>query len=114
MKKILLFDFDGVIHSYISKWQGHNIIPDEPVEGIKETIDKLKEEYQIYIYSSRCEYDSGIQAIEEWCDKYNIYYDEVCNRKPPAYLTIDDRAICFNGNCGKLLDDIKDFQVWNR
>ena len=33
------------------------------------------------------------------------------NRKPPAHLLIDDRAICFNGTW-PLIKDIKSFKPW--
>ena len=35
-KQTVVFDFDGVIHSYSSGWRGETVIPDEPVTGIKE------------------------------------------------------------------------------
>ena len=43
-KGTIVFDFDGVIHSYTSGWKGENVIPDPPVPGIKEVIDDLKSE----------------------------------------------------------------------
>lgn len=40
MKQTVVFDFDGVIHSYTSGWKGATVIPDPPVPGIKEAIKK--------------------------------------------------------------------------
>jgi hypothetical protein len=113
-KKILLFDFDGVIHSYTSKWSGVDLALDPPVHGIKETIDTLKEKYQIVIYSSRCSNSAGLGCIRRYCNEHNIYYDDITDRKPAAYLTIDDRAICFNGDSFSLIDKINNFSPWNK
>ncbi len=30
MKQTVVFDFDGVIHSYTSGWKGATVIPDPP------------------------------------------------------------------------------------
>ena len=43
-KKIVVMDFDGVIHSYKSGWKGVTEIPDPPVEGVKEFIEELRKE----------------------------------------------------------------------
>jgi hypothetical protein len=113
-KKTLLFDFDGVINSYTSGWKGIDVIPDEPVTGIKELISELREEYIIKIYSTRCLEEKGIKAIEEYLDKHNIVVDGITRTKEKAYLTIDDRAITFRGDCKTLVDEIKNFKVWNK
>jgi hypothetical protein len=113
-KKILLFDFDGVIHSYANGWRGVDLAMDKPVPGIKETIDILKEDYQIIIYSSRCSHIAGLTCIRQYCKEYNIYYDDISDRKPAAYLTIDDRCVCFDGDSEKLIDKIFNFKVWNK
>ena len=113
-RKILCFDFDGVIHSYMSGWNGYSNADDKPVDGIKETLDILKEKYEIIIYSSRCKYKEGIKCIENYMKKHNLFYDKISDKKPIAWLTIDDRAICFKGDSEKLIDEIEEFKVWNR
>lgn len=35
-KPTVVFDFDGVIHSYTSGWKGATEIPDPPVPGVRE------------------------------------------------------------------------------
>lgn len=112
-KKTILFDFDGVIHSYASGWHGVDIALDKPVDGIKECIDQLKEKYLIYIYSSRCSHLEGLKCIEKYLKEYNIYSDKITNVKTAAYLTIDDRCICFDGNCS-LIDKIDNFIPWTK
>lgn len=113
-KKILVLDFDGVIHSYTSGWKGVDVIPDPPVSGIKELIDKLKDDFHIYIVSSRCSDEKGCLAIEKYLFENNIFYNRVQADKPPAYLTIDDRALTFNGNCDEIYEQIKSFKPWNK
>ena len=115
-KKIICFDFDGVIHSYINGWAGIDLAIDLPVAGIPETIDKLRVsgKYKIVIYSSRCSQEAGIQCIKDYCAEYNIYYDEVTNIKPPAFLTIDDRCIAFNGVADDLFYKIENFTPWQK
>ena len=75
-KQTVVFDFDGVIHSYKSGWQGITNIPDEPVEGIKEAIDQIRDNgYEIVIVSTRCSIVEGMGAVRQWLEKHNIYYD---------------------------------------
>jgi len=113
-KKTILFDFDGVIHSYTSGWHGVDLALDKPVDGIKECIDQLKEKYLIYIYSSRCSHLEGLKCIEKYLKEYNIYSDKITNVKSAAYLTIDDRCICFDGNSYSLIDEIENFKPWTK
>lgn len=115
MDKTIIFDFDGVIHSYTSGWQGVDVIPDPPVPGIKGAIDEIRDAgYKIVILSSRCHQPGGIEAIKEWLDKYEIIVDAVVRDKVPAILTVDDRAICFDGNPCELLSKIQNFVPWNK
>lgn len=115
MNKTVVFDFDGVIHSYTSGWQGIGIIPDPPVPGIKEAIAEIRSAgYEVVIVSSRTSDHDGRAAIEEWLKHYGIEVDGMCDIKPPAVVYIDDRAICFDGKPESLLPQIQSFRPWNR
>lgn len=112
----VVFDFDGVIHSYSSGWKGSDIIADPPVPGIEKALrDIHKAGYEIVVVSTRCETVLGRMAIENWLDKNCLsdYVDRVCKEKPPAICYIDDRAICFDGHPEALLSKIQSFKPWN-
>lgn len=113
-KQTVIFDFDGVIHSYTSSWQGTTIIPDPPVPGIKEAINEIRKHYRVVIVSSRCYKHGGIAAITAWLNKYDIVVDEITDEKPPAVVIIDDRAITFDGHPENLLAKIQKFKPWHK
>lgn len=112
LKKTVVFDFDGVIHSYVSGWQGAATIPDPPVDGIKEVIDELRKDYKVVVVSTRCYQEGGIEAIREYLSKYGIVVDDVTGEKPPAVVYVDDRAITFDGDTKGLVDKIRHFRPW--
>ena len=63
----IVFDFDGVIHSYRSGWKGETVIPDPPVPGIREVIEQLMERgYDVVIVSARAKTAEGTLAICHW------------------------------------------------
>jgi len=110
-KPILLIDFDGVLHQYTSGWKGEDNIPDPPVPGALRWLLKASEYFDVQIYSSRSRTPAGIRAmiiwlrghaVREWGDpdRAEKFMDmmKFPVLKPPAFLTIDDRAICFNGD----------------
>lgn len=111
-KKTVVFDFDGVIHKYSKGWQGITNIYDEPVDGIKQVIEKLMKEYEVVIVSTRCAEIDGLKAVREWLQKYNIKVTAIKKEKPPAICYIDDRAIAFNGNVNGLYQKIVSFENW--
>ncbi|MBP2650903.1 MAG: hypothetical protein H6Q74_1728 [Firmicutes bacterium] len=113
-KQTVIFDFDGVINSYTSKWQGATIMPDPPVPGIREVIAEIRRYYRVVVVSSRCYHAGGIEAIKKWLIENNITVDDVTGEKPPAVVIVDDRAITFDGKPEGLLEKIKAFQPWNR
>jgi hypothetical protein len=124
---MICVDFDGVIHSYSSGWKGPRTIPDEPVPGAMAFLCRAVETYRVMIYSSRSRHWFGRWAMRRWVrsklhehwkcspvEAEDVYAQlEWPSQKPPAFLTIDDRAICFDG----VFPDnasIDAFLPWNR
>jgi len=131
-KPILCLDFDGVCHSYTSGWKGAGNIPDAPVDGLFEFLEQAAKVFDIQVFSSRSGQPGGILAMRNWFSKYFTDYAfhkapelrekysdftitdnfiKFPTEKPAAFLTIDDRAICFTGFWPKI-DDLKNFQPW--
>jgi phosphoglycolate phosphatase-like HAD superfamily hydrolase len=115
MKKTVVFDFDGVIHSYTSGWKGIDVIPDPPVPGIKEAIGEIRDAgYEVVVVSTRCATLEGLKAVFQWLCDHDIAVNDVRKDKPPAIVYIDDRAICFDGDSAALLGKIQRFKAWNK
>ena len=109
----VVFDFDGVIHSYISGWKGVANIPDPPVPGIREAIAEIRAAgYRVVVVSTRCSEPDGLVAIRKFMDENNILVDGISAHKPPALVYIDDRALCFDGHPEMLLNKIQEFKPW--
>lgn len=134
---IILVDFDGVIHSYTSGWCGVDVIPDDPVPGAIEfleanlpdpdDLDLFGTSWDIFrnenrpvvrIYSSRSKSYKGRRAMKNWLIKHGLHpgyiRDDILKfpiTKPPAFLTIDDRALCFEGEFPSV-NEMMAFKPW--
>ena len=129
-KRILCVDFDGVLHSYTSPWIDEATIPDPPVPGALRWLWAASEFFDVQIYSSRSRNVVGRDAMKQWLLKWLDrefgerhpmsgdgagYPVSFVAEKPAAFLTIDDRAICFDGDWLKLEpSELINFQPWNR
>lgn len=127
MKKILCLDFDGVIHSYTSGWQGPRTIKDQPVDGAMKFISDAVDSFRVCIHSSRSNYFLGRYFMAKWLSREMYRYwgahatkaEDVLGqiewptRKPPAFVTIDDRAFRFTGEF-PLLSSLENFKPWNK
>ena len=128
MKPILCVDFDGVIHSYTSGWKGADVVPDPPVPGAILWLWRAAEYWDVQIYSSRTSQAGGIGAMREWLLNFAIHEfsdKDVVDRfmhtigfpeqKPAAFLTIDDRAVCFRGDWSAIDPaELLKFKPWNK
>lgn len=118
MKPTLVLDFDGVIHSYTSRWHSATIISDPPVDGAFDFIRRAVKSFTVVICTSRmtgtpAQLRNVHFAISDWFSQYDLgielheYSAPIASRypehifishmKPPAHITIDDRALTFTG-----------------
>lgn len=114
---IICVDFDGVIHSYEHGWKSGGIYG-TVVPGFWEWAEKAKDYFRVVVYSSRSETQDGIDGMKAWMTREHPErqlpnYIEFAHKKPPAFLTIDDRAIPFNGSWA-VLDPagLREFKPW--
>jgi transcriptional regulator with XRE-family HTH domain len=131
-KPILCVDFDGVLHSYSSGWKGATVIPDPPVPGAIAFLYEAIFAFDVHIYSSRSHQEGGIDAMQEWIHVHENAWRELQagmglplpktalllnlhwpTEKPPAFLTIDDRAITFTGEW-PAIDALRAFKPWHK
>jgi hypothetical protein len=65
-KPVLCMDFDGVVHKYISGWQGIDKIIDPPVDGALVFLNAALEFFDVNIFSSRSSAKAGRDAMMIW------------------------------------------------
>ena len=129
VKPILCIDFDGVIHSYDAGWQD-GAIYGRATDGFFEWALKAQERFKLVVYSSRSKDPAGVAAMQkalmrwfgEWLaprrfpdGKAPELELEFAYQKPPAFLTIDDRCVPFNGDWSELNPEtLAAYEVWNK
>ncbi|MGB8520796.1 MAG: hypothetical protein WCD38_11605 [Candidatus Tumulicola sp.] len=124
--RILVLDFDGVLHSYSSGWRGATSIPDPPVPGAMEFLSLAVERFNVHVFSSRSNQEGGIHAMSVWIQRelrHHFEYHHIADsvfrnlsfptEKPAAFVTIDDRAITFTGEWPSI-DSLLAFKPWNK
>lgn len=127
-KQTVCLDFDGVIHSYTSGWQGAEVIPDPVVPGALSAIrEYIEADLRVAIFSSRSRHEGGMAAMKRYIrDALAAHYDDdrsfgaylylqldFPTEKPPAMLYIDDRGFMFEGEFPPA-SFIKSFKPWNK
>lgn len=126
-KPILCVDFDGVIHSYSSGWKGADVIPDPPVPGALAFLREAVKHFRVAIFSSRSCQPGGSMAMRSWLWKHILWEESITwlgdppwfaaiewpIEKPAAMVTIDDRALTFDGTWPSM-ETLKAFKPWNK
>lgn len=129
IKLTISVDFDGAIHSHRFGWQGGEILG-RVVPGFFEWLESATRTFSIVIYSATPRTQQGVTEMRRWLTaKYKEWLQEqdrkdiplsahdvvFTNEKPAAWLSIDDRAIRFEGNWKDPELDIeamRNFQSW--
>ena len=134
----LCVDFDNTLHAYTSGWQGADVVADGPVPGAMEWLQDVARRFDVCIYSSRSKENGGVDAMRHalirWMTEYveqsgqyraDLYASDAARQfvalhlrfptqKPAAFLTIDDRAICFRGRFDELdPETLLTFKPWS-
>ena len=128
-KPTLCIDFDGVIHSYEHGWRD-GVIYGTVVPGFFEWAEQAAKQFALVIYSSRSATDEGQMAMLAWLIEQRRAWREAggmhetdaplgfefADKKPAAWLTIDDRAVRFNGDWSAVElapNTLRMFRPWN-
>ena len=123
-KPILCLDFDGVIHDYREGWRD-GIIYGEPTAGFFDWAERAAVYFRLVVYSSRSKDLIKLEEMKVWIDKKQREwmqkesldcveaFFEFMHEKPPAFLTIDDRALTFHGNWSMFDPQwLRNFKPW--
>ena len=103
--KRICVDFDGVISDYSDGWKNSGHIGNSKiVAGAVEFLNKaISQDYEVLIYSARCNSAEGRKAIEVFLIDNGIKINDYAWKitlmpgKPPAQFYLDDRALRFEG-----------------
>lgn len=116
-KPILCLDFDGVIHSYENGW-GDGSIYGHVTEGFWPWLNLAWQHFHIVVYSSRSTTLEGVAGMAAWLAReapkgFAVPDIEFAAKKPPAFLTIDDRCVTFRGDWSALDPlTLRNFKPW--
>jgi hypothetical protein len=102
-------DFDGVIHEY-SGWKGAEVF-DGPIEGARDFLLTLSRKYKVVIFTTR-----RAALVREWLTQWAMveFVTDVSDVKPPAVAYIDDRAVRFEGDFQKVLEEVERRPWWQK
>lgn len=105
MNKTLSIDFDDTLC---------NRLTNQPIQGAVEALKQLKSEgFTLLISSSRMNPELWGELVKfrekeitDWMQQYGIPYDRIVLYKPSADVYIDDKALRFEGDWEKTIQEI--------
>lgn len=109
-KPLLALDFDGVLCDYRSGWQGPDKLG-QPVFGAAEFVRRAIADFDVVVFSARARHEEALPAMRAWLVRHGFPPLPITAIKPPAFLTLDDRAMQFTG-VWPAVADLQAFKAW--
>lgn len=106
MKKYTVcIDLNGVLDQYTG-WKGEGHM-DPPRPGAERFLSELSRDYKVVIFTTQ-----PAERVWKWMREYGLdqYVSDVTDRKPPALVYVDDRAVTFRGDFEETLREIRTFR----
>ncbi|HLH16772.1 MAG TPA: hypothetical protein VKX45_06110 [Bryobacteraceae bacterium] len=106
-KPVVCVDLDGVLNEF-DGWKGAGFFH-PPRPGAREFLERLNAlGYRVVVFTVRWG-----PHVEEWLAQNGLaeLVWMVTDRKPAAHVYLDDRAICFQGDFDKTLEQIGGFKA---
>lgn len=100
-------DLDGVLNLF-DGWKGADYFH-PPRPGAAEFLRSLNaQNYRVIVFTIR-----WAEHVEQWLEQNGLrgYVDCVTDKKPVAHVYVDDRAICFEGDFSRALEQIANFKA---
>jgi hypothetical protein len=124
-RPIVVVDFDCCIHGYESGWKGEDVAFDPPVPGAIEWLHSAVRHLDIHVHGARSATSAGRVCMQVYIlgHAHRVFGNaegsqlveqlKFPEHKPPAFLTIDDRAITFDGRWASLdPQKLREFRPW--
>ncbi len=94
LRPVICVDLDGVLNTFDSWRSPEYFHPLRP--GAREFLMRLRQDgFKVVVFTVR-----WFEWVEKWLEENGIrhFVDQVTDRKPPAQVYLDDRAVCFRGD----------------